>query len=81
MALIWNCQKYVCVIWFVFHVLQLLPIRFTQQNSCYISKPTTNNMQKPNRESNLPDLLMVIKRACFVDFLVEYKAPPNYVHH
>ena len=30
--------RYVGVIWFVFHVLQLLPIRFTQQNSCCISK-------------------------------------------
>ena len=29
---------YVGVIWFVFHVLQFVPIRFTQQNLCCISK-------------------------------------------
>jgi hypothetical protein len=29
--------RYVGVIWFAFHVLQLLLIRLTQQNLCYIS--------------------------------------------
>jgi hypothetical protein len=32
--------RHVGVIWFVYHVLQLLPIRSTQQNSCCISKST-----------------------------------------
>ena len=81
MTLTWNCQKHVGVIRVIFHVLQLLPIIFTQQNSCYITKPTTNNLQKPNWESNLPNLVTVIKTARFVDFLIEYKDPPNYVHH
>ena len=42
-----NPIRYVGVIWFLFHVLQLLPIRCTQQNSCCISKSTMKNMQKP----------------------------------
>ena len=36
--------RYVGVIWFVFHDLQLLPTRLTQQNSCYIRKFTTKHM-------------------------------------
>ena len=48
MTLTWNCQKHVGVIQVIFHVLQLLPIIFTQQNSCHISKPTMNNLHKPN---------------------------------
>ena len=36
------------VMWFVFRVLQLLPIGFTQQNSCCISKSMMKHPQKPD---------------------------------
>ena len=38
--------RYEGVMWFVFHVLQLLPIKFTQQNLCCISKSIMKHMQK-----------------------------------
>ena len=34
--------RYVDVIWLLFHVLQLLLVRFTKQNLCCIGKSTTN---------------------------------------
>ena len=37
---------YVGIIWFVFHVLQLLSIRFTQQNLCCIRKFMMKYIQK-----------------------------------
>ena len=42
--------RYRGVIWFMFHVLQLLPIRFTQQNSWCINKPTMKHMQKLDKK-------------------------------
>ena len=49
----WRCShdgrvylRCVDVIWFVFHVLQLLLIRFAQQNMCCIRKSTTRYHQK-----------------------------------
>ena len=47
----WRCQqedhmRHVEVIWFLFHVLQLLLIRFTQQNSCGNDKSMMKHMQK-----------------------------------
>lgn len=41
-----NHVRYVGVIWFVFQVLWLLLFRFTQQNSCCISKSTMTHVQK-----------------------------------
>ena len=38
--------RHVGFIWFIFNVLQLLPIRFTQQNSCCISKSMMKHLQK-----------------------------------
>ena len=36
---VWKTAAYaICVIWFVSHVLQFLPIRFTQQNLWCISR-------------------------------------------
>ena len=43
-----GCLRYVGVVWLIFHVLQLLLIRFTQQNSCCISMYTMKHMQKPD---------------------------------
>ena len=34
------------VIWFLSHVLQLLLVKFTQQNFCCISKSTMKHMRK-----------------------------------
>ena len=65
--------RYVGVNWFVFHVLQLLLIRFTQQNSCCIRKSSMKHLQKPDPKSDLP---------CFscVDFLSRNIGPPDCVH-
>ena len=42
------------VIWFVFHVLDFLPIRFTKQNSCSISKSTMKHLQIPGGKRTCP---------------------------
>ena len=64
----------------VFHVLQLLPIRFPQQNLCYINKSMMNHWQKV--DSNFPRFSYGYQSACmFVDCLIEYIGPPNYVHY
>ena len=46
--------RHVGVIWFTFHVLQLLSIRFIEQNACCISKSTMKHMQKAYWNSDLP---------------------------
>ena len=50
------------VIWFIVHVLQLIPIRFTQQISCCISKSIMKRLLK----STFHDLVMVIGSACLL---------------
>ena len=54
---LWQHQReaviYVDVVWFVFHV-QLLHIRFTQQNVCCISKSMMKRIQKPYWRLGLP---------------------------
>ena len=52
-------QKYetfykVSGIWFIFHVLQLLPITFKQQNSCCLSKSKMKHLQTLDWKSDLP---------------------------
>ena len=42
------------VVWFVFHVLPVLPISFTQQNSCCINESRMKHMQKPDKKSDVP---------------------------
>jgi hypothetical protein len=49
-----NLLRYAGVIWFVFHVLQLLLIRFIQQNSCCISKSTMKHLQNTDWKLDLP---------------------------
>ena len=44
---------YVGGIWLIFCVLQFLPIGFTQQNVCYISKSIMKHMQKNGVEIGL----------------------------
>ena len=74
----WNCPKlmhtskyiqilvmvrYMSVIWFAFHVLQLLLIVFTQQNSCCISKSTMKYVQNRIENRAFLDLVMIITSA------------------
>ena len=46
--------RYVGVIWFVFHVPQLLLIIFTQQNSCCTSNSLMKHLQKLDWKLDLP---------------------------
>ena len=41
-----NHVRYVGVMWFVFHVLRPLPIRYTQRSLCCISNAMTKHRQK-----------------------------------
>ena len=51
-----------------FHVLQLLPIRFTQQNLCYKSNLRWSIYINWIDNRNFPDFIMVIGNACLVVF-------------
>jgi hypothetical protein len=63
-----------------FQLLQLLPIKFTQQNSCCINKFTVKYLQKSNWKSNPPPNYGY--RICmFDDFSIGYISPPNYAHY
>ena len=75
----WSCLRnkgmvirYVGVIWFLFHVLQLLPIRFTQQNSCCINKSTIKHLQNSNWHLDLPRSSYAYQNCMFVGFLIGY---------
>ena len=68
--------RYVDVIWFIFHVLKLLPIRFTQPNSWCINKSMMKYMQKPD----LPLFRYGYRKRKFVDLLTGYIGSPNCVH-
>ena len=56
---VWVSVRYMGVIWFVFHVLQLLPVRFTQMNVCRISKSTMKQLQNRIENWTFPDLVVV----------------------
>ena len=73
--------RYVNIIWFVFHVPQLLPVRFTQQYSSYIIKSTMKRLQKPDWKSVLLLSSYGYRKCMFVDFLIGYIGPPNCVHY
>ena len=57
-----------------FHVLQLLPVRFTQPNLCCIDKIWIQN------QTSL-DLVMVIISVCLLISLIVYTGPPDGVHY
>jgi hypothetical protein len=61
--------RYMGDIWLIFQVLQLQPNRFTQQNSCCISKPAMKHLQKPDWKSDLPKFSYGYHKCVFVDFL------------
>jgi hypothetical protein len=60
--------RYVGVIWFISHVLQLMPIIITQPNLCCSRKSTMKHLQKKKTywKSDLPCLIMVIRSACLL---------------
>ena len=59
--------RYVGVVWFVFHVLQILSIRLIQQSFCCISKSTMTYQHKLDSESNLPFFGYGFWKYMFVD--------------
>ena len=69
--------RYVGVTWFLFHVLQRLVIKFTQQNLCCISKSTMKHMQ----ELDFPLFSYGYHKWMFVDFFTRYIGPPNCIHY
>lgn len=64
------------VIWVFGHPLQLLLIRFTQQNLSCVSISTVKHQQK----LDLSLFSYNYGKFMFVDSLIEYIDPPNYVH-
>ena len=56
------------VVWFVFHILQFLLIRFTQQNLRCMSKSAMEHLQTPDWKSNLPKFSSGDGKCMFVDF-------------
>ena len=73
--------RYVCVIWFVLHVLQLLPVRFTQQYLCCTNKSMLKHLQKLDWKPVLPLSSYGYRKCMFVDFIIGYISPPDCVHY
>ena len=69
------------VIWFIFHVLQLLLIRFTWHYSCCIGKSILQHLQKPDRKSDVSWYISDYRMCMFVDFLIGYLGLSNCVHY
>ena len=69
--------KYVCVIWFVFLILKLLHIRFTQQNLSDFNKSMIKYMQNPIWKQNLPLVGYAYWKRMFVNFVTGYIGPSN----
>ena len=64
------------VIWCICHVLQLLSIRFIQQNSCCNRKSPMKHKQKPDSKSHLPWFSYGYWKYMFADFLT-WLSPPK----
>jgi hypothetical protein len=71
-------QRCMGVIWFVFHVLQLLPIRFYTTKHV-VHQKFYNGILCKNRIENwtFPYLMMVFGKCMFVGLLTGYKGPLN----
>ena len=63
-----------------FHVLQLILMSFTQQNSYCLNKSITEYLQIQDWKANLTRFGYGYQNCMFVDFLTGYIGPPNYVH-
>ena len=64
------------VIWFLVHVPELLPISFTQQNSCCINKSRMKHMKKLDWKSDLPCFSYGYWNCMFLDFVTGYIVLP-----
>ena len=64
--------RYVGVFQPSFHVLHFLPIRFTQQNLCYISKSRMKHQQISDGKLDLPWFDYGYWKCMFLDSLTEY---------
>lgn len=77
--------RYVGVIHLIFRVLQILPLKFTQQNLCYNNKSKMKHQLKPYKKLNHSLYLLFIHvfiiSACFVESLINYRSLPNHVHY
>jgi hypothetical protein len=58
--------RYVGVIWFIFHVLQLLTTIFTQHNACFIDNLRWNIYKDLIENHTSLDLITVIGSACLL---------------
>ena len=68
------CHKvYMGVIWFDFHVLQLLPIRFTHKKLCCVSKSTVKRLPKSRIGNQTPLISLWLLEMHFCLFL-------NWIH-
>lgn len=74
------CIRYVGDIGFIYDVLQLLQIRFTQLNLYCISKSTMKST-KIGLKIRRPSFNYCCCKCMFVDFLTEYIGPPNCVYY
>lgn len=62
-----SLDRYVCGIWFLFHVLQLLPIIFIYRNLCCICKAMMQHQRRLDWKSNLPWFrYMIVESACLL---------------
>ena len=67
--------RYVGIIRFVLYDLQLLPIKFTRQNLCCISKLVMKHLLKSYRKSDLPSLSNDYRKCMYASSLSEYIGP------
>ena len=69
------------VIWFIFHVVQLPPIRFTLLISCYVSKFYDGPHAKIGLKIGHSLIVLWSSEVhVLVEFLAGYRGPPNCVH-
>ena len=70
--------RYAGVSWVVFHVVQLLPIIFTQQELCCIGKLTMKHLHKPERKSDLVLFSCDFCKCMWNGFLAGYGGPSHF---
>ena len=82
-SLVWEglllAIRYVGVLWFLFHVLQLLPP--INQYLCCISEYTIKCSQRLDLRSEFPWFSYDYWKCNIVDLLIRYMGPPNCVHY
>ena len=58
------------------HVLQLLQLRFTQQNLCFVNDWMMMHQLTPGRKPYFPQILYCNRKCLFVNFLTKYTSLP-----